>query len=221
MIHSENLNEISAALAKAQGEIRGAVKDASNPHFRSQYATLASVWEACRDALSKNGIAVVQSPTSDEAGNIAVETILTHSSGQWISGAVGCKPGKADAQGVGSVITYLRRYSLAAMVGVAPEDDDAESGVGRGTPTNTPSMEARSVSVSRGVSKAKEKANGPAARFVHTAVSEISSLPTLDRLKAWWEANASHIAALSEEDRGAVEKAKDDRKAALATPAAA
>ena len=132
MQHSENINEIATALAKAQGEIKGATKDSENPHFKTRYADLASVWEACRAALSANGIAVIQAPTIDSEGNVCVETLLCHSSGQWMRSDLSVRPAKADAQAVGSVITYLRRYALAAMVGVAPEDDDGEAATGRG-----------------------------------------------------------------------------------------
>lgn len=133
---SAEINEIFAALAKAQGDIRNATKDSANPHFKSRYADLASVSDACRGPLSKNGIAVVQVPHND-GHNIAVTTILGHASGQWISGKLAVAPAKWDAQGVGSVTTYLRRYALAAMAGVAPgDDDDGEAAVGRGDGNN-------------------------------------------------------------------------------------
>jgi hypothetical protein len=130
---------LAEALAKAQAVIEGASKDASNPAFRSKYATLASVWEACRKALTDNKIAVVQAPFNGEGGDIGVTTMLVHASGQWMRAKIAVKPAKFDAQGAGSAITYLRRYLLSAMVGVAPEDDDGEAAVGRpgaGAPAN-------------------------------------------------------------------------------------
>ena len=130
MNKSENINELAAALAKAQGEMRGAVKDSANPFFKSRYADLASVWDACRVPLTKNGLSVVQTNVGDGAEMVAVETILLHSSGQWISSFLSVKPVKNDPQGIGSCITYLRRYSLAAMVGIAPEDDDGNAASG-------------------------------------------------------------------------------------------
>jgi hypothetical protein len=134
---SEHINELAAALAKAQGAIKGAVKDSTNPHFRSSDADLASVWEACRSALTENSLAVVQTPHTDEAGNCHVVTMMIHASGQWIRDTFSLPPTKADPQGYGSAITYMRRYALAAIVGVAPEDDDgnaASAGTGSGTP---------------------------------------------------------------------------------------
>lgn len=129
---SENINELAAALAKAQALVKGAMKDATNPHFKSSYADLSSVWDACREAITANGLSVVQAPEPGLDGAVCVTTRLMHSSGQWMEASLCCRPMKNDAQGVGSVITYLRRYSLAAMVGVAPEDDDGESATGRG-----------------------------------------------------------------------------------------
>ena len=128
--HSTELNALATALAKAQAAVRGATRDSLNPHFRSKYADLASVWEACREALTQNGLSVVQLPGYTD-GVATLDTILLHSSGQWIGGTAGAPLPKADAQGVGSALTYLRRYALAAVAGVAPEDDDAEGAVGR------------------------------------------------------------------------------------------
>lgn len=126
MIHSEQINELAAALAKAQGQIQGAKKDSTNPHFKSDYADLASVWDACRQALSGNGLSVAQSAENGEHG-YGVTTLLMHTSGQWISGTLYLKPSKDDPQGAGSALTYARRYALAAMVGVAPDDDDGNA----------------------------------------------------------------------------------------------
>lgn len=124
MNKSEQINELASALSKAQGEMRGAIKDSANPYFKSKYADLASVWEACRVPLTKNGLSVVQTNSGDSSETLTVETVLLHSSGQWISGSIVGKPVKNDPQAIGSCYTYLRRYALSAMVGVAPEDDD-------------------------------------------------------------------------------------------------
>jgi hypothetical protein len=84
-----------------------------------------------RPKFTKHGIAIIQVPTNGPESNIGVTTRLAHSSGQWIEGSLYIAPLKFDAQGVGSVITYLRRYALLAMAGVAPDDDDGEAAVGR------------------------------------------------------------------------------------------
>jgi len=124
------LNELAAALAKAQAEIEGAAKGKENPHFRSKYADLASVWEAVRAPLTKHGISVVQSPSS-EGARISVETVLMHTSGQWMRDVMSVTAKDEGPQAAGSCITYLRRYALQSFAGVAPEDDDAEGAEGR------------------------------------------------------------------------------------------
>ena len=123
---SEQINEIAAALAKAQGAIEGAVKGSLNPHFKNKYADLASVWEACRKPLADNGLSVVQT-TGIIDGSAVLITQLLHSSGESIQGVTPLLMGKQDMQALGSAITYARRYGLAAIVGVAPEDDDGQA----------------------------------------------------------------------------------------------
>jgi hypothetical protein len=129
---SEQIGELFGALAKAQGLIAGAAKDSANPFFKSKYADLASIWNACRDALSQNGLAVVQTIIVAEDGESYLSTTLGHSSGQWMRSflSVKVKDGaRNELQELGACLTYLRRYALAAIVGVAPdEDDDGNSG---------------------------------------------------------------------------------------------
>ena len=128
---SEQINEIATALAKAQATLENVSKDRENPHFRSRYATLSGVLDEVRPKLAAQGISIFQAPVNGESDSIGVTTRLLHSSGQWIESAVFVRPTKFDAQGVGSVLTYLRRYSLMAVSGVGPEDDDANAAVGR------------------------------------------------------------------------------------------
>ncbi len=122
---SQNVNELMTALSKAQGKIQPASKDKSNPYFKSKYADLASVWDACREALSDNGLSVVQTIDYRE-GNMFLVTFLGHSSGQWMRSEMPIITAKTDPQTLGSAITYYRRYCLSAIVGVAPDDDDGE-----------------------------------------------------------------------------------------------
>lgn len=133
---SETTNEIAAALAKAQGKMAGASKDSANPFFKSKYADLASVREAVKGPFSENGIAYVQSPSTLGAV-VSVETMLLHTSGQWIRGEVSCTAKDDSPQAVGSAITYLRRYALQSFAGIAPEDDDAEAAQGRSNGRST------------------------------------------------------------------------------------
>jgi hypothetical protein len=126
MAASEQLNELAAALSKTQAMLQGAVKDAKNDHFKSKYADLASCWDACREALAANGLSVVQLPEGD-GSVVTMTTMLIHTSGQWVSCTGTFKPTKADPQGLGSCITYARRYQLCAIVGISPEDDDGNA----------------------------------------------------------------------------------------------
>ena len=142
MLRSESIAAIGAALAKAQAAMKPAVKDAKNPHFKSSYADLASVWDACRAHLTANEIAVVQSPHADGA-HVTITTLLAHSSGEWIESALTLTARQSDPQSVGSAITYGRRYGLASMVGVAPDDDDAEAATGRNATPQATHHEAR------------------------------------------------------------------------------
>lgn len=127
---SDNIQEIAAAIATAQAAIPPAAKNAQNPHLRNRYADLAAVWAAVRDELPKHGLAVVQTMVPRDDGKACVRTLLTHTSGQWIAGECALPVPKADPQGYGSAITYARRYSLSAMLGVVSEDDDDAEGAG-------------------------------------------------------------------------------------------
>lgn len=127
MSQSETLDELFAALSAAQGKMHGAKKDRDNPHFKAKFAGLSATWDACREALSENGLAVVQTvePTAD--GNFLVTT-LGHKSGQWIRGEVPLIMDREGMQPLGSAITYARRYGLQAAIGIAPVDDDDAEG---------------------------------------------------------------------------------------------
>lgn len=124
---SETLDLIAPALLAAQKEINNASKDAKNPHFRSSYASLGSVIEAVKEPLNKQGISVIQSLSAGSGSGLYLNTRLLHTSGQWIEDAAFSPLPKADPQGVGSACTYLRRYSLAAMLCITQEDDDGNA----------------------------------------------------------------------------------------------
>lgn len=132
MEKSEQINELAAALSIAQGELENASKSSDNPHFKSRYADLAEVINCVRPVFSRHGLAFTQF-VSYNAGIVSVETVLMHKGGQYISGIISAPVSKQDAQGVGSATTYCRRYSLAAVAGLAQEDDDANSAVGHGS----------------------------------------------------------------------------------------
>lgn len=134
MTQSETINELAAALSKAQGEMQAAIKDKVNPFFKSSYADLGSVWDAARPVLSKYGLCIMQTTElASDRNQVIMITTLAHTSGQWMKSYLPLNPSKNDSQGMGAAITYLRRYSLSAIVGVVcDEDDDGETAVGRG-----------------------------------------------------------------------------------------
>jgi hypothetical protein len=115
-----------AALAKAQADVQNATKGTLNPHFRSRYADLAEVLNTVRPVFSHYGLSILQS-TSFDGTLVHVTTTVAHAEGGWVSSCASCSPARIDAQGIGAATTYLRRYSLAAMCGVAQEDDDGNA----------------------------------------------------------------------------------------------
>lgn len=130
---SPQIGKLAEALAKAQSQMEHAKKDANNPFFKSKYADLTSVSEACRTQLAMNNIAVTQTTTMNEGGHAILVTTLMHSSGEWIRGFMPILASKQDAQGFGSALSYARRYALAGIASVCTSDDDGEAAVGRGT----------------------------------------------------------------------------------------
>lgn len=123
---SNEINELAAAMAIAQGQMGAAYKNSSNPHFKSKFADLASISDVIKQPLSDNGLAVVQFPINNEQG-VAITTRVMHKSGQWIEESFGIKPVKAGPQEYGSLISYFRRYALAAIFAIPQTDDDANS----------------------------------------------------------------------------------------------
>jgi hypothetical protein len=122
-MQSEQINELASALSKAQGEMTPAIKDSKNPFFKSSYADLSSIWNSCKEPLSKHGLAVVQTMDTQE-GQFVLLTTLAHSSGQWMRSCLPILTEKNTAQGLGSSITYMRRYALSAIVGITCDEDD-------------------------------------------------------------------------------------------------
>ena len=129
MLQSESIANLTLALSIVQGKMSHAVKDSANPFFKSKYADLESVWDACRGLLSANGLAIMQFPGlySELDKSMSLTTVIGHKSGEWISQEMSVPVTKVDAQGAGSALTYMRRYALAAVVGVVQADDDGNT----------------------------------------------------------------------------------------------
>jgi len=130
MEKSETIGNLTLALSKVQAQLRPAKENSKNPFFKSNYADLGSVWDSVRKLLSENELSIIQMPT--DVGGLT--TILSHSSGEFISSTMYI-PSKEDAHGVGSAISYARRYALASFVGVVTGDDDGNGAVKGNVPT--------------------------------------------------------------------------------------
>ena len=124
MEHSESIGKIAEALAAFQAEVKDPARDKDNPYFKSKYVAIDGLLAAVRPILAKHGLSVIQS-TGGNGQDISVTTEILHTSGEWIrTDALVLKAVKADPQGAGSAVTYGRRYSLSAALGVAWDDDD-------------------------------------------------------------------------------------------------
>lgn len=183
-----------SALAAAQGEMGKALKDTNNPHFKSKYADLASVCDACMPALSKHGIAVLQPAFDDDTGRY-VKTILVHGdSGETAECRVPLIVAKNDMQGYGSAVTYARRYGLMGMAGIAPEDDD-----GHAAAKSPPMVEPRKA--------APDTAHEV---LVASVIRSISRETTIESLGEYWLDLARNKKSAAADPR--VIAAKDKRK---------
>lgn len=190
------MSDAIKALVKAQKEMGAVIKNTANPHLKSKYADLGAVLDACQTALHGNGFAIMQPCGKDEHGAF-VDTVLAHESGQNLSSRVYLVIGKNDMQGVGSAITYARRYGLLGMTGLAPEDDDGEA-------TKAPKREAlRQV----------EPAPEATATEVQAAKENAAVIADLPALATWWTALNKHARHVAEHPE--VIAAKDARKAEL------
>lgn len=169
------MTSIATALAKAQAEMGKALKQSNNPHFKSKYADLANVMDACLPSLNAVGIAVIQPTGEDEHGRF-VETVLIHGeSGERLTCRVPLIVAKNDMQGYGSAVTYGRRYGLMAMAGIAPEDDD-----GNAASKAPPRQEARQE---------------PKSDAIQQAIEYLAAADSLPDLKARWSNIPSAVAS--------------------------
>jgi len=198
-----------SALAAAQAEMGRALKDTNNPHFKSKYADLASVCDACMPALSKHGIAVLQPPFDDETGRY-VKTIFVHGeSGETFECRVPLIVAKTDMQGYGSAVTYARRYGLMGMAGIAPEDDDGNAAAKSPPKVEPPRQEKNAAPISN------ERPASPdiSSDAVDAAISYLGGAEDFPHLQRLWSNIPKEIKLHSK-----VAAAKDAAKISL-TPA--
>ena len=181
------MKTIAAALARAQMNMGKALKQSANPAFRSKYADLGNVMDACLPALNEAGIALIQ-PTGEDAHGRFVETILIHGeSGESLSCRVPLIVAKNDMQGYGSAVTYARRYGLMAMAGIAPEDDDGNAAA-KAPPKDEPKKAAMSVEQFDALRELIEATGTDADKLC--AYMKVTALHDLDA------AGAEHVLAL-------------------------
>ena len=128
MNKSESIKNIAMAMAKFQSEVKNPNSTATNPHFHNKYAPLNEILNDVRPLLTKHGLSIVQFPSGD-GDKVSMATLLMHESGEWIeSDPIVLKADRPTAQGAGSGITYARRYSISAILGISSEDDDDGNG---------------------------------------------------------------------------------------------
>ncbi len=141
MMHSETIASLAAALVKAQGEMPSVTKDRDNPHFKFRYATLDAILDTVKPVLAKHGLAIFQSGGESTPASVTVETMVLHASGEWIMSSVTIPLAKQDAQGVGSGMTYGRRYGLSAALSLATDDDDDANAASKPHKAATPATD--------------------------------------------------------------------------------
>lgn len=188
--------ELFGALAKAQAEVENATKGSSNPHFKSRYADLAEVLNTVRPVFAKNGIAILQS-TGFDGSLVSVSTILAHASGGLVSSVASCVPAKTDGQGIGAATTYLRRYSLAAMAGVAQEDDDGNSAAHSKTPEEI-AKDAHDAALGRHSESVKYIKECLADGRIREACEEWAQIPQNDQRALWLAPTKGGVLTTSE-----------------------
>ena len=213
MNKSETITKLATALAKAQAEMPAAAMNATNPFLKNRYADLGSVIQTAKPVLAKHGLSVSQL-TGGYAGNIELTTILMHESGEWISSSIrlplGDERGKSQAQVAGSIITYLRRYSLASILGMyADEDNDGNEPASKPQPEHKPASKPAPQGMTPSLYDALVQAGH--ADNVHNArkMLDLSNLPddVLQNIAIAWARNYRAFRDEGDDTQAAAEKA--------------
>ena len=204
---SEQINEISAALSKAQGEVANPVFNKTNPHFKSSYADLSSVLNAVRPVLSKNNISIMQLTNLEESG-LVLYTRLTHNSGQWIE-SVYPVTASGKHQEIAASLTYAKRLSLSAIVGVSGEDDDD------GNAANTIPVVAKAAS--RPKVEVSPMTEEESANVRDTMLVTLDDCISKNDLSTWAGINAKSKNMLREEDQEIVTMAFQEAQERIRT----
>jgi hypothetical protein len=212
---TETIGKLAAALAVAQAEIKNAPFNRHNPHFKSRYADLASIRDAVTPALAKNGIALVQL-TDCTGAAFVLRTRLVHSSGEYIEATYPLPMAADKPQVMGSAISYAKRYSMAAICGIASEDDDdAEGAHGRKEPAEEKTP-PRPVSATKGGTKTAALPTDSG----DVLIAAIVACDTAEALAAWGNDNKAAISKLPTPEQDRVRRAWGERSRILKQEAA-
>lgn len=182
---SDTITAIATALAKAQGEIEDATKTGINPAFRSKYADLAAVRAVIREPLAINDLSIVQFPRT-VAGGVEVETMILHKSGEFMSESLFMPVSKNDAHGIGSGITYARRYGLMSLLCLAADDDDGNAAVEKAPASAPKAADPKLVkaAIAAGEAAAKKSGEVGAANWWTSLSSELrAAIPAEDKAR--------------------------------------
>lgn len=202
---SADIVELALALHKAQATVDGVKKDSKNPHFKNNYASLEAVIDTAKPALQANGIAFTQAPGALVDGAIEITTMLVHVSGQWMRSTLHVPLGKRDAQGVGSAITYGCRYSLMAMLGLPPVDDDGQE-ASKPAPRSEPIRQPQ-----------QQALPGRFQALYDELETAITSAETMDALGATMKARSAEIDTLPEDMKDGLRRTYSFKSQALRT----
>jgi hypothetical protein len=197
---SEGIMKIGAALSKFQGKIQPVIKDATNPFFKSNYANLATIWAAIREQLAANEMAILQEP-STLSGRLVMTTTLIHSSGEYFRSSVEFPILKNDAQGIGSAITYARRYALQSITGIAPEDDDGNAASGKQQDNKQPAKQPIAPVQAKTLEKKQKltiEAIAAKKAYQYDAVKMGGLYPSEEEKAAAWKAAVRDYGAIAE-----------------------
>jgi hypothetical protein len=192
---SPEIGEIAKAIAAAQAELDNVSKNAVNPHFKSKYADLAAAADAARPAFAKAGVAIIQAPTT-KGHLVRITTLFAHGSGQWIRSTLGMKPTRTDPQGVGAAITYARRYSLLAMTGLAPEEDDDANRASKAPIQRRDAMQPERGERTKADGTQQNANQARKDGDYEKLQKEMREIRDPQRLSAWWDENEDRIGRL-------------------------
>ncbi|MFJ6034269.1 ERF family protein [Bacillus toyonensis] len=181
MNKSETITELAKALVKFNSEVNKIAKDADNPFFKNNYATLDTIIDEIRPILSKHGLSIMQIPSGD-GQNVTLKTLLLHESGEWLeSDELTMKPVKNDPQAVGSCITYARRYSLAAFLSLNTGEDDDGNGATYGKDKPKPKGNSGQAPSKPQGNGGNGKASEKQMKMIHAKIAHISAISKTDK----------------------------------------